>query len=77
MSQPFSFDNVLGWYTFEGRPAVTVEMPNGALAAFLVPRSATPGDWQPVAPPELHFNAHPLSREDFFKRFHDQVAQEK
>jgi len=73
----FEFKYVSAFFNWEGRPAVTVEPPEGELSGWFIRASSDPGEWETISPLEIRDSGRPLSKASFQEVFANRLASKK
>jgi hypothetical protein len=69
----FEWKDVSAFFNWEGRPAVTVEPPEGGLSGWFIRTSSDPGEWEMISPLEIRDSGRELSKESFQECFDDRL----
>jgi len=72
----FEFKDVSAFFNWEGRPAVTVEPPEGGLSGWFIRTSSKPGEWERISPLEIRDSGRVLSKASFQEVFEKRLASE-
>ena len=71
----FNWSDVSDFVDWEGRPAVVVDEADGSRSAWVVPRAAEPGAWEPASGADIFDSGVLVSKAEFQEIFEDRLAK--